>query len=644
MLKQSIFKVLLFVTGALYASNSVAQKAVIAPELYNSNTIPDSLKENANSVTRYFSKEILVKSAGKAVIKEHLIRTVLNEKDESEAGYMLFYDKKFSEVNSVEMKVYDSKGVLIKKYKKGDFYDRSALEDGSIINDNRILYLQHTIVSYPVTIEKTEQTTYNSYLDLFDWHIQSIEESIERALCKVLYKPEVGFRYNLKNFKQAPQRSKEGDYEVCLWEIKGKKAIKPEEDSKEWTYLPKVSFATNAINFDGHEGDMSTWNGFALWQKELNKDVAELSPKRVEEIRKMVEDLPSDKDKAKFLYEYLQKNFRYVSIQLGIGGLKPFPASFVDVKKYGDCKALSNYMYTLLKSVGIPSHYAIVRAGANEEPADPGFVNDPFNHIILCVPFKTDTTWLECTSNTQPFGKLGTFTENRNALIITEDGGKLVNTPKSVISDHVFDSESTIKIEADGTAKANLKIKSTGEYRRMFIGMAYKRTDERKKHMINYLNLRQPDIFDIKETKDENGVKELDLTLEYEKLSDMNAGGKSFYRPRLFDLWRATMPLMEKRKTDYFFEHPMLKKNSTTIILPADTELENLPTDVSLKFSFGNYTVKYSYDKEKNEVKTITQFELTKHVIPAAKYNEMQGFMDDVAKSMSKKLVLKKKA
>ncbi|RYE36630.1 MAG: DUF3857 domain-containing protein, partial [Sphingobacteriales bacterium] len=361
MLKSFTIKMLLLIAGAFCASDSFAQKAVIPTELYNSSTIPDSLKENANSVTRYFNKEITVKSAGKVIVKEHLIKTVLNEKDENEGVYMLGYDKKFSEVNSVEMRVYDSKGTLLKKYKKGDFYDRSAIDDISIVTDGRIMYLRHSIVSYPVTIEKIEETTNSSYLDLSDWHIQGIEESVEKASCKVLYKPEVGFRYNLKNFKQEPQKSKEGDYEVCSWVVTGQKAIKPEEDSKGWTYLPKVSFATNAINFDGHEGDMSTWNGFALWQKELNKDVAELNPKRVEEIKKMVEGLSSDKEKAKFLYEYLQKNFRYVSIQLGIGGLKPFPASFVDVKKYGDCKALSNYMYTLLKSVGIQSHYAIVR-------------------------------------------------------------------------------------------------------------------------------------------------------------------------------------------------------------------------------------------------------------------------------------------
>ncbi len=635
---------LLLIAGACFSVLKVsAQKVEVSPSLYNSSTIPDSLKENANSVTRFYYREMVVKSAGKAVIREHSVKTVLNEKDEHEATSFIYYDTKFSDVNAAELKVYDSKGTLIKRYKKSDFYDRSAVEGVTLISSSRVMIAEHTIVNYPVTIEKIEEITYNSFLDLFDWSIQGKEEAVENASCRISIRPEVGFRFKLRNFRQQPKKASEDGYEVYSWEVKGLKAIKPEEGSEDWTYLPRVSFCSNSIDFDGHPGDMSTWKGFGLWQKDLNKEVSTLSEKRVEEIKKMVEGLPTDKEKAKFLYNYLQKNFRYVSIQLGIGGLKPFPASFVDEKKYGDCKALSNYMYTLLKCVNIPAYYAIVRAGANEEPADPSFVNDPFNHVILCIPFKNDTTWLECTSNTQPFGKLGSFTENRNALLITEDGGKLVNTPRSNISDHIFDSEVKVKIEPDGFAKATLNIKSTGEYRDMFIGWSSIKTDEQKKALISFLNLRQPDIFTFKELKDENGIKEWELSLDYEKISDMVAGSKSFYRPRLFDLWRATMPVVEKRKTDYFFDHPMLKRNTTVISFPADMEVETLPTDAFFKFAYGSFSVKYSYDKDKNEMRSITQFELNNHIIPAAKYNEMQQFMENISKTMNKKLVMKKR-
>ena len=70
----------------------------------------------------------------------------------------------------------------------------------------------------------------------------------------------------------------------------------------------------------------------------------------------MVKNATTDREKAAILYNYMQNNMRYVSIQLGIGGLRPFPASFVDDKKYGDCKALSNYLKSALDAVGVKSN------------------------------------------------------------------------------------------------------------------------------------------------------------------------------------------------------------------------------------------------------------------------------------------------
>jgi hypothetical protein len=335
---------------------------------------------------------------------------------------------------------------------------------------------------------------------------------------------------------------------------------------------------------------------------------------------------------------------RYVSVQLGIGGWKPFPATFVDQKKYGDCKALSNYMSALLKAVNIPSCYAIINAGANQEPADPSFPNDRFNHIILCVPFKGDTTWLECTSSITPFGKLGPFTENRRALIITADGGKLVNTPKSTMEDNQFNSEAHIVINADGSAKAQVKILSTGEYRDLYLEMSAVKKDEQKEFLLKDLHIKQPSAFDFESGKDINSVKEIKLDLEYDKFCDVMAGDKQFYRPMAFTLWDETYPNTEKRKTDFYFDYPREKTCVTTIDLPAGYEVETLPVNQSLKFTYGNYEVKYVYDAAKNQVVSTAKFNLTNHVIPAAKYNEMQQYMDAVAKAQNKKLVIHKKA
>ena len=115
-----------------------------------------------------------------------------------------------------------------------------------------------------------------------------------------------------------------------------------------------------------------------------------------------------------------------VSIQLAIGDFRTFPADFVHEKKYGDCKGLSNYMETCLKAIDIKNYSSGINEGQDKSAVAPSLPQDAFNHQVLCVPLVNDTVWLECTSNYNDFGHHGNFTENRHALLLTEQAGILV--------------------------------------------------------------------------------------------------------------------------------------------------------------------------------------------------------------------------
>lgn len=635
----------LFFTAAIIfpAVKAYSQSKNIDPALYRAAGIPDSLKTDANSIVRYSSTDIVVKGPGKMVITTHKIVTVLNEKADDEAIMILQYSKKYDSFSDIVMRVYNDKGEVIKKYHKGDMYDGAA-NGGELVTDERFLGVKHTIASYPTTIEMEYEEDISSALDIGRWTIQDDEQSVQNAFYHIRIDTSAGFRYLNKNTKIRPQKNVAGNVVDYYWAANNLKAFKIEEGAVEWRVLPRIYFASNNFEFYGVKGNFSTWHDFGNFIKGLNSDVSSLSPQREAEIRKMTDTIKSDKMKAEFLYNYMQRNMRYVSVQLGIGGLKPFPATFVDQQKYGDCKALSNYMSALLKAVNIPSCYAVVNAQANKEPADFSFPFNSFNHVILCIPFKGDTSWVECTSSITKFGQLGPFTENRTALLITEDGGKLVNTPRSTRADNQFNSEVHIVLDADGGAKTTVKILTTGEYRFDYINYAALKADEQKERYLRMLNIKQPSLFNINSAADIGGVKEVDLEIEYDKFCDVMAGDKQFYRPRAFDLCTFSVPIEEKRKSDFYFPHPLQKSCVTTIDLPAGYEVETLPANQTLKFSYGDYDVKYIYDAAKNQVVSTAKFNITNHVVPAAKYTELQQYIDAVAKAQNKKLVIKRKA
>ena len=632
------------IASACFFTKTYSQERGPDKQVFIAANIPDSLKEDANSVVRYSEIDLEVKGPGRETKKVHKVVTILNEKGDREAVMYLGYNKKYDNFSGIEMRVYDATGNVIKKYHKSDMYDGAASDGISIVTDDRFLGVRHTVASYPVTVEMEYEEDITSYLNLDKWDIQEDQQAIQYSGYHITIDNNAGFRYLAKNTNIIPEKKVGGDKSNYSWEVKNLKAVKLEENAEGWRVFPHIFFAANSFQFYGIPGDFSSWDSYGKWQQKLNADVCSLTPDREAEIRKMTDTIKTDKEKAKFLYNYMQQNMRYVSVQLGIGGLKPFAASFVDQKKYGDCKALSNYMSALLKAVGIPSCYAVINAEANREPADPSFPFDPFNHVILCVPLKGDTTWLECTNSNMPFGWLGPFTENRRALLVTDQGGKLVNTPRSKMVDNLLNSEVHLTLDADGGGKASVKILSTGVYREDYIGMQSLKTDEQKEIMMHMFNMKQPIAFNITPSADKNGVKEVDLNLEYDKFCDIMAGDKQFYRPHVIDLVAFTVPMEEHRKSDYYFEQPVQKSCVTTIDLPQGFEVETLPINQSLKFTYGNYDIKFAYDAAKNQVISTAKFSLTSHVIPAGKYTEMQQYLDAVAKAQNKKLVIHRKA
>ena len=126
---------------------------VIPTQLYSAAEIPDSLKTDANSIVRYSLDEITIKGPGEAVIKHHKLVTILNEKGDREAIVALFYNRKYDSFSDIVFHIYNADGVMVKKYHKSDMYDGAAIDDETMVTDDRFLGLKHVPTSYPTTIE-----------------------------------------------------------------------------------------------------------------------------------------------------------------------------------------------------------------------------------------------------------------------------------------------------------------------------------------------------------------------------------------------------------------------------------------------------------------------------------------------------------
>jgi hypothetical protein len=392
---------------------------------------------------------------------------------------------------------------------------------------------------------------------------------------------------------------------------------------------------------EDYEGDMTSWKSFGMWYASLKKGIDVLPEDKKLFFREMVSSAKNDKEKIKIIYEYLQKNFRYVSIQLGIGGFKPFPATFTESKKYGDCKGLSNFMQAALDGVGIKSYQALINRQSNGLPVDPDFPHNRFNHVILFVPLKEDSVWLECTSSSLDFGSLDVSTENKNALLITENGGVLVSTPASNSHSNIFSAYSKVMLNEDGSGDMETIFHTAGEYREMIDDILKAKRDEQKQSLVMDLSFKQPDDFELSKKEGESAHTAL-LKMSIEKVPEFSAGSKLFLAPRLYKIWARKLPKTDNRRLDFYFNFPFEKTDTTVYILPAGYKVDALPPAKELKTEYTSYITKCWYDEAQKAVYSSVQIILNQHVIPAAKYAGIKKFFDDVLINDGQKIVIRK--
>lgn len=602
--------------------------------------IPDSIKKNVYSVVREQNTSLVIKSPGKGIETIKNVVTVLNEKGD-DALVFVEYPDKFRKIEDVEINVYNELGIFQKRYKKKDL-EKVASEDGiSLVTDGKMLYGKVKTDKFPITVEFNYTKIHEGFLEYPDFYPQTVDEYIQSSIYNITVESTNKVRYKNYRCSLQPLISENAGKTTYTWTVKNAPPYKKEKGSAS-SDVPRVLISPSLFEMDDYLGDMSSWEKLGQWQMQLNKDASKLSENQVNFYRGLVKDAKSEREKAQILYKHLQENFRYVSIQLGIGGWKPFTANYVEEKKYGDCKALSNYMYSILQAVGVRSHYAKINSGTNEMPIDKEFPQSAFNHVILCIPLPKDTVWLECTSRKQPFGKLGPFTENRNALIITETGGKIVATPQSTPEDHTRSMYSFITMAEDGTGSATVDIRHTGEYTEIANFILEANEQRKKDYLINYEGFKQANTLNISKKSEGLDNYILHFDMELEKIPEFTAGSKHFLNSRLYKFWNEALPKSEKRQNAYYMDHPLVIRDTTVFQFPEGFSADNLPKPATIDFALGTYQTSYSFDATKRQLITTAMMRLNKHVIPPEKYDEAAKFFSDIIKDQQQKIVVKK--
>jgi hypothetical protein len=438
--------------------------SAFAQDEYRASAIPENLRTNAHAVVRRHETTFTVKSPGEATQRIRTVVTVLDAQADEQAQLTVVYNK-LSKVDDIWGALYDAGGNLIKKLKKADIEDRSAYDGVSFLTDNRLKQASFPRQpAYPYTVEFVYETTERNLLFYPHWVPQNSENlSLEQANLQVIMPKGQLLRYKEFNLSTPVQRTDEGNVTTYSWTLQNRPTVEIEPMSPPAReLLPMVYTAPTTCEVQDYTGTFNTWNELGAFYHQLNRNRDAIPDALRQQMIQLTANEPTVVGKIQKVYNFVQQNTRYVSVQLGIGGWQTIEAQKVAATQYGDCKALTNYTKALLKAVGIESVEALVRAGNDEPDLVRDFPSFQFNHVMLCVPNNRDTLYLECTDQTGALGYNGTFTGNRHVLLITPDGGKLVKTPHYQPADNRQSRRIDVVLTEQGNATAEAVNRYTG--------------------------------------------------------------------------------------------------------------------------------------------------------------------------------------
>jgi tetratricopeptide (TPR) repeat protein len=227
---------------------------------------------------------------------------------------------------------------------------------------------------------------------------------------------------------------------------KKKKKKRPDEDR------PDVQLTT-----------FVSWEQIGRWYASLEKDRRAPSAEVRAKADELTKGLDTQMDKVEGLYDYVAKNFRYVSLSLGVGRYQPHAAADVLHDQYGDCKDKHTLLASLLEAEGLHASSVLINSSRKLDPDVPS--PSQFDHVITMLPLGTDEVWMDTTSEVAPFRLLAFSLRNKLALVIPADGSKphLEETPADTPMPDSEISEIDGKINEIGKLEAHVHYTFRGD-------------------------------------------------------------------------------------------------------------------------------------------------------------------------------------
>jgi len=576
------------------------------------------------------NKQTIIQASENKLVETHFFEIKINNRAGDKYSEITIPFDKMNKVSAIEATVTDNLGIEVQKLKKSDIVERSLRSAISFYDDTYVKEFTLRNHTYPYTLKYSYRTEASQFWIITNWFPEIAYKIPTRQATLKLSVPS-GYRINYhSNLVGKPTIDSVQGRVTYSWQTSYNNTLTPESWSPPMQqYVPYVEIVPENFRYV-LDGSNKSWKSFGDWNLGLLSGLDDLPLNEKLRIHSLTDTIRDVKEKIRTLFHHLQDETRYIDVSIKTGGMKPYPASYVAENKYGDCKALSNYFKSCLSVIGVNAFYTAINAGDEYKAVDTAFPAQQFNHVILFIPLNQDTLWVDCTSN-YAFGYLGTFTQNRPALVMDNKASALIRTPRLEFEDIPENRKIKAEVSTEGVMKADFIYTCKGEKYELLSNL---KSELSETHRLQFLNNNmipfrfQLDTYSIVSPGRDQPETILNFTASSDQMMK-EYGNESLLK--IIALGFLYLEEPKKRKLPVRIDYPVYRNDTSTYTIPLIYRISGIPADILLKSKYGDYKVRFT--SEGNMVKAIKQLKIKSGYYPLDEYQDFYNFMNQIFES-----------
>jgi len=360
-------------------------------------------------------------------------------------------------------------------------------------------------------------------------------------------------------------------------------------------------------------------------------------------VRELTQNDRTDREKAKHIYNWIQKNIHYIAFEKGMQGFVPRPADTVYKRMYGDCKDMASLSMAMCRQAGLKAYFATIGTTDIPYSLDEIPTQSCFNHMICAVQLGEDWVFLDGTENTQPFGANRYDIQGKEAFIYMDaTHHKVVKIPVVAAEKNVT-ADSTFIHLANNNLEGSLVQHTTGypawDIARMMKYLKEKDRDERirkelmrgssKYHIVKYnVNAKEVDDKDASVTADFT-IADYAHKVGKEYIVNMNLD-RAFAEQRMND---------SERKVGYFYPYKEKTKEVVVLDIPEGYKVTHLPPAAHGGLE-GVWSYNISYKADKNKIVLTKEYEQQALSLSPKQFANNNKIIDELSHEYKESVVL----